>query len=90
MLRDILESLFRRPVTRQYPFERKAAPPPPRQAEWDRPNAPARPALNCLSDALELVVHDKDQTFVMLQRRPLHLLPNAQNCHSIACMSSTD
>ena len=97
MLRDILESLFRRPVTRQYPFERKATSTRLRgKLEWD-PSKCTGCGLcskDCPSDALELVVNDKKtKTFVMRYNvdRCTFCAQCVQNCRfNCLGMSSTD
>jgi formate hydrogenlyase subunit 6/NADH:ubiquinone oxidoreductase subunit I len=69
MLGDVLESLFHRPVTRPYPFERHEPPESLRgEVEWD----PAKCigcglcVRDCPAKAIEIITIDKeDRRFVM-------------------------
>jgi formate hydrogenlyase subunit 6/NADH:ubiquinone oxidoreductase subunit I len=69
MLGDVFRSLFRRPVTRQYPFERKAAPQRLRgKLHWDPEKCTG--CLLCVKDcpaqAIEVFMVDKaNKRFVM-------------------------
>lgn len=69
MLGDVLESLFRRPVTERYPFERE--PPPARlrgRVIWRAENCTGCALCNkdCPANALELITLDKkNKRFVM-------------------------
>ena len=62
MLSDVLHSLFRQPVTRRYPFERRAAPERLRgKLHWN-PEGCTGCALcvkDCPADAIELITVDK-------------------------------
>ncbi len=69
MLGDVFRSLFRRPATRQYPFERKAAPERLRgKLQWDPEKCTG--CLLCVKDcpaeAIEVIMVDKaDKRFAM-------------------------
>jgi formate hydrogenlyase subunit 6/NADH:ubiquinone oxidoreductase subunit I len=70
MLRDVSTSLFRKPVTERYPFERRAAPNRLRgKLEWD-PEKCIGCGLcvtDCPANALELIVLDKkEKQFVLV------------------------
>jgi formate hydrogenlyase subunit 6/NADH:ubiquinone oxidoreductase subunit I len=63
MFKDALRSLFARPVTRQYPRERTAAPERLRgKLEWHPENCTGCQLCtkDCPADAIQLVVLDKD------------------------------
>lgn len=72
MLSDVFRSLFRRPVTRQYPFERKEAPGRLRgKLHWDAEKCTG--CLLCVKDcpasAIEVIMVDKaNKRFVMRYR----------------------
>ncbi len=62
MLGDVVRSLFRRPVTRQYPFERQEAPDHLRGKLFWNPEQCTGCALcvkDCPADAIELITIDK-------------------------------
>jgi NAD(P)H-quinone oxidoreductase subunit I len=69
MVGDVFRSLFRRPATRQYPFERKAAPERLRgKLHWDAEKCTG--CLLCVKDcpaqAIEVVMMDKaDKRFAV-------------------------
>jgi len=69
MLGDILESLFKKPVTERYPFERKPAPERLRGKLYWEPEKCSGCQLcvkDCPADAIELIVLDKvAKRFVM-------------------------
>ena len=69
MLGDVTSSLFRRPVTEKYPFERHEAPERLRgQLHWDAENCTGCGlcAGDCPAQAIEIVVLDKaNKRFVM-------------------------
>jgi len=69
MLGDVLQSLFRRPVTRRYPFEWKAAPGRLRgKLTWNPERCTGCALCNkdCPSNAIELITLDKkSKRFVM-------------------------
>lgn len=69
MLGDILESLFKKPVTERYPFERKATPDRLRGKLYWEPEKCSGCQLcvkDCPADAIELIVLDKvAKKFVM-------------------------
>ncbi len=69
MLKDVLESIFRRPATVRYPFERKSTPSRLRgKLVWDptRCTGCTLCAKDCPSNAIELIVIDKaKKQFVM-------------------------
>lgn len=69
MLGDILESLFKKPVTERYPFERKAAPERLRGKLYWEPEKCSGCQLcvkDCPANAIELIVLDKvAKRFVM-------------------------
>jgi formate hydrogenlyase subunit 6/NADH:ubiquinone oxidoreductase subunit I len=69
MLGNIVESLFKRPATEKYPFERYAAPEKLRgQLVWDPEKCSGCQLCikDCPSNAIELVVLDKvNKRFVM-------------------------
>jgi formate hydrogenlyase subunit 6/NADH:ubiquinone oxidoreductase subunit I len=62
MLQDILGSLFKRPITEKYPFEKKAAPPRTRGLLHWNPEKCTGCCLcsaDCPANALELITLDK-------------------------------
>lgn len=62
MLRDIIESLFKRPATEKYPFVRRAAPESLRgKLEWDPEKCTGCGlcAKDCPSNAVEVIVIDR-------------------------------
>lgn len=62
MLDDIFQSLFRRPATRLYPFERQSAPPRLRgKLHWtpDKCTGCALCVKDCPAQAIELITVDK-------------------------------
>ena len=69
MLGDILESLFKKPVTERYPFERKPTPERLRGKLYWEPEKCSGCQLcvkDCPADAIELIVLDKvAKRFVM-------------------------
>jgi len=69
MLGDILESLFKKPVTERYPFERKATPERLRGKLYWEPEKCSGCQLcvkDCPANAIELIVLDKvAKRFVM-------------------------
>jgi formate hydrogenlyase subunit 6/NADH:ubiquinone oxidoreductase subunit I len=69
MLTDTWQSLFRRPATRRYPFEREEAPPELRgKLVWDpaKCNGCMLCCKDCPSQAIELITIDKKaKRFVM-------------------------
>jgi len=69
MLGDIVESLFKRPITEKYPFERHPAPDRLRgKLEWNPEKCTGCCLCNkdCPSNAIELIVIDKKaKRFVM-------------------------
>lgn len=69
MLSDVFRSLFRRPATRQYPFERKEAPDRLRgKLHWDPEKCTGclRCVRDCPASAIEVFMVDKaNKRFVM-------------------------
>jgi formate hydrogenlyase subunit 6/NADH:ubiquinone oxidoreductase subunit I len=69
MLNDVMRSLFKRPVTERYPFERKAAPERLRGALTFNPEKCSGCRLcvtDCPSEAIEIIAVDKKaKQFVM-------------------------
>jgi formate hydrogenlyase subunit 6/NADH:ubiquinone oxidoreductase subunit I len=62
MLRDVLESLFKRPATERYPYERREAPPRYRgQLQWnpEKCTGCSLCCKDCPSNAIELLTIDK-------------------------------
>lgn len=69
MLQDIVTSLFRRPVTEQYPFEKRPAPPRTRgMLHWnpEKCTGCCLCSADCPANAIELITLDKKaKQFVM-------------------------
>lgn len=69
MFRDIVSSLFKKPVTQQYPFERTPGPKRLRgKLQWDvaKCTGCGLCVKDCPANAIELVVNDKpNKVFVM-------------------------
>jgi formate hydrogenlyase subunit 6/NADH:ubiquinone oxidoreductase subunit I len=69
MVGDVFRSLFRRPATRQYPFERKAAPARLRgKLHWDAEKCTGCQLCvkDCPAQAIEVVMMDKaDKRFAV-------------------------
>ena len=62
MLRDVLRSLFRRPVTEEYPFEKRTVTPRTRgKLQWDSTNCTGCGlcSKDCPADALEVITLDR-------------------------------
>jgi formate hydrogenlyase subunit 6/NADH:ubiquinone oxidoreductase subunit I len=86
MFRDVIQSLFRKPVTQLYPFER--TPVPARlhgKVVWDADKCTGCGLCtkDCPADAIELVVNDKKaKAFVMRYNvdRCIFCAQCAQNC----------
>jgi formate hydrogenlyase subunit 6/NADH:ubiquinone oxidoreductase subunit I len=95
MLKDVLQGLFRKPVTQPYPFERKAAPEQFRGAlVWNPAKCTgcALCAKDCPSDAIEMVVNDKvSKTFVLRYHldRCTFCAQCVQNCR-FKCLDMSD
>jgi formate hydrogenlyase subunit 6/NADH:ubiquinone oxidoreductase subunit I len=86
MLGDIFSSLFKKPITEQYPFERREAPPHFRgKLVWD-PNKCTGCGLcmkDCPSDAIEVITIDRaNKRFVMRYNidRCTYCAQCVQNC----------
>jgi len=86
MLGDITRSLFQRPVTQRYPFERRATPQRLRgQLHWDPEKCTGCALCNkdCPANAIELITLDKaSKRFVMRYHidRCTYCGQCAQNC----------
>lgn len=91
MLGDLARSLFRRPVTERYPFERRAAPPRLRgKLIWDPGKCTGCALCNkdCPASAIELITLDKkNKRFVMRYHidRCTYCAQCVQNCR-FACL----
>ena len=91
MLGDVTESLVRRPATRRYPFERRAAPKRLRgKLTWDAAKCIGCALCNkdCPANAIELIVLDnKNKRFVMRYHvdRCTFCAQCVQNCR-FACL----
>ena len=75
MLQDIVTSLFHRPVTEQYPFEKRPAPPRTRgMLHWDPEKCTGCGLCNkdCPANALELITIDKKAKQFVLRYHPDH------------------
>ena len=62
MMSDVFRSFFRKPVTRQYPFDRREAPDNFRgKLEWDPSNCTGCQLCvkDCPADAIELIIIDR-------------------------------
>ena len=95
MLRDVLGALFKKPITQKYPFERTVAPDRLRGAlVWDPQKCTGccLCAKDCPSDAIEMVVNDKQtKTFVMRYHldRCTFCSQCVQNCR-FKCLDMSD
>ena len=95
MLNDIVESLFKRPITEKYPFERHPAPERLRgKLMWDPEKCTGCGLCNkdCPSNAIELIVIDKKaKRFVMEYHadRCTYCAQCVQNCR-FECLSMSN
>lgn len=97
MLEDIVRSLFRRPITQKYPFERHEAPERLRgQLHWDGEKCTGccLCSKECPANALELITVDqKNKRFVLQYHvdRCVFCSQCVQNCRfSCLSMSNTE
>jgi len=92
MLGDLVRSLFRRPATQLYPFERRVAPPRLRgKLVWDPGKCTGCALCNkdCPSNAIELITLDKkNKRFVMRYHmdRCTYCAQCVENCR-FACLN---
>ena len=92
MLTDIVESLFKRPITEKYPFERRPAPERLRgKLTWNSEKCTGCALCNkdCPANAIELIVIDKKaKRFVMEYHadRCTYCAQCVQNCR-FECLS---
>ena len=95
MLRDVVQSLFRRPITQQYPFERTETPERLRgKLVWDSSKCTGCGLCckDCPSNAIELIVIDRQKKqFVMRYHmdRCTYCAQCVQNCR-FKCMSMSN
>jgi len=95
MFGDVARSLFRRPITRQYPFERQAAPTQLRGKLTYNPEGCTGCMLcvkDCTADALELITIDKaNKRFVMRYHldRCTYCAQCVQSCR-FSCIQMSD
>jgi formate hydrogenlyase subunit 6/NADH:ubiquinone oxidoreductase subunit I len=95
MFRDTLDSLFHKPVTQRYPFERK--PTPERlhgKLVWNNTKCTgcALCTKDCPANAIEMVVNDKpNKTFVLRYRmdRCIFCAQCVQNCR-FSCLEMSN
>ncbi len=85
MFRDISTSLFHRPATEKYPFERRTPPPRLRgMLTWDRESCVGCGlcAQDCPANALEVFVLDRKEKRIVLFYHPDRCTFCAQCVHS--------